>query len=89
MENVLTLLAPGEIRVLTMDREFIGEKWLSWLQLVGVRYVVRVMKNSLIGSFSASHLCGYGRWKKYAGQLHEVLGQQVYFESDPENQASG
>ena len=79
MENVLTLLAPGEIRVLTMDREFIGEKWLSWLQLVGVRYVVRVKKNSLIGSLSASHLCAYGRWKKRAGELHEVFGQQVYF----------
>jgi hypothetical protein len=42
MENVFTLLAPADIRVLTMDREFIGEKWLSWLQLVGVRYEVRV-----------------------------------------------
>jgi IS4 transposase len=33
----------------------------------------------LIGSVSASHLCAYGRWKKRAGELHEVFGQQVYF----------
>ena len=79
MENVLTLLAPADILVLAMDREFIGRKWLSWLQLVGVCYVVRVKKNSLIGSVSASHLCTYGRWKRRAGQLHEVFGQQVYF----------
>jgi hypothetical protein len=79
MENVLTLLGSDEIRVLTMDREFIGRQWLSWLQLMGVRYVVRVKKNTLVGAFTAEHLSGYGRWKTQAGKLHEVFGQQVYF----------
>ena len=79
MKNVLTLLAPGEIRVLTMDREFIGKKWLSWLHFLEVHYVVRVKKNTVIGSWSVSHLCAYGRWKKQACHLHEVFGQQVYF----------
>ena len=69
MKNVLALLAPDEIRVLTMDREFVGKKWLAWLQLMGVRYVVRVKKNTLIGALSASHLSTYGRWKKQAGEL--------------------
>ena len=35
---------PKDGWILAIDREFISEKWLSWLQLVGLRYVVRVKK---------------------------------------------
>jgi hypothetical protein len=79
MAKVLMLFEPQQIKVLTMDREFIGKKWLAWLRLMGVRYVVRVKKNTLVGGLTANHLCEYGRWKKQAGQRQVVYGQQVYF----------
>jgi hypothetical protein len=44
MGNVLALLTPVEIRVLPVDQEFIGKKWLSWLQFLRVHYVVRMKK---------------------------------------------
>lgn len=46
---------------------------------MGVRYVVRVKKNTFIEGLSASHRCAYGKWKEQAGQLHEVFGKQIYF----------
>ena len=79
MEQVLAILSADDIRVLTMDREFVGKNWLGWLRLMEIRYIVRVKRNTLIGGQKASWLSQWGRWKKSAGELHEVFGQQVHF----------
>ena len=34
MQDVLSILPSADIRALTMDREFVGERWLSWLKLI-------------------------------------------------------
>lgn len=79
MEDVLAILPAANIRVLTMDREFVGKNWLGWLRLMGIRYIVRVKRNTLIGMHKVGWLSQWGRWKKSAGDRHEVFGQQVHF----------
>ena len=79
MDEVLKILPVEDIRVLTMDREFVGEKWLMWLKFLEIRYVVRVKRNARIGGHSAAWLSERNRWKKWAGQRHLVFGQQVHF----------
>lgn len=79
MQDVLAILPVADIRALTMDREFVGGKWLAWLKLMEVPYVVRVKANSLIGGVCADWWCERNRWKKHAAELHEVFGEQVHF----------
>jgi hypothetical protein len=79
MERVLEIMDCSDIKVLTMDREFIGKGWLGWLNLMEVSYIVRVKRTAKIGNNSAQWLCGYRRWKRIGAQRQEVFGQQVYF----------
>lgn len=79
MEEVLSILPAQDIRVLTMDREFVGKHWLGWLELVEVSYIVRVKHNTRVGTHSASWLSRRGRWKKHAKDIHEVFGRRVHF----------
>lgn len=79
MQEVLAILPAEKIRVLTMDREFIGKTWLGWLKLMEIPYIVRVKHNALIGTHKAGWFSQRGRWKKSSGDLHEVFGQQVHF----------
>ena len=79
MKDVLAILPVADIRALTMDREFVGGKWLAWLRLMKVPYVVRVKANSLIFGVCADWWCERNRWKKHASELHEVFGEQVHF----------
>lgn len=81
MNDVLSILPAGGIRVLTMDREFVGCGWLGWLELMDVPYIVRIKHNTRVGSHAASWLSGRARWKKSAAQRHEVFGRQVHFAS--------
>lgn len=79
MEEVLAILPAHDIRVLTMDREFVGTHWLGWLELMDIRYIVRVKANTLIGTQRADWLSRRGRWKKQARLLQEVFGRKVHF----------
>ena len=79
MGEVLAILPAEKIKVLTMDREFVGKNWLGWLKLMEIPYIVRVKRNTLIGGHKAHWLSQRRRWKKTAGQLREVFGQEVHF----------
>jgi len=81
MQDVLSILPAENIKVLTMDREFVGKCWLAWLEIMDVGYVVRLKSNTLVGNHAASFLCERGRWKRWADELHEVFGQRVHFAS--------
>jgi len=78
-KRLLGVLGGQKIRVLLMDREFIGKKWLGWLDAQGVGYVVRVKSNTLVGGMDAGRLTRQRRWKRCAHKRFEVFGQQVYF----------
>lgn len=54
MKRLLKLVPAHEIKVLTMDREFIGKKWLEWLDQQDVKYIVRIKGNVLINGKAAS-----------------------------------
>lgn len=44
-KELIGLIGANRIEVLTMDREFIGNKWLSWLKSKKVDFCVRVPKH--------------------------------------------
>lgn len=79
MQEVLSILPAADIRALTMDREFVGGRWLAWLKLMEIPFVVRVKANTIVGGSPASWWCERNRWKRFAGELHEVFGRQVHF----------
>ncbi len=79
MRQVLDVLPAESIRVLTMDREFVGKSWLTTLRLWEVPYIVRVKHNTLVGGRPASWMCARNRWRKLAAQRHEVFDQEVHF----------
>lgn len=81
MERVLEIMDSSEIKVLTMDREFVGKRWLGWLNVIEVPYLVRVKKDARIGRFRADHLSARGRWRKLAAETQDAFDQQVYFAS--------
>ncbi len=55
-KTVLSLIKPKDIRVLTMDREFSGGKWLDWLDEKGIKYVLRIKGNTLIDKQHANEI---------------------------------
>lgn len=79
MQKVLDILPADDIRVLTMDREFVGRGWLSTLRLWEIPYIVRVKHNTLVGASPASWMCIRNRWRKTAEEKHEVFGEKVHF----------
>jgi hypothetical protein len=54
LNRLLKLLSAEDIKVLTMDREFIGKHWLEWLNNQGVKYVVRIKHNVIIDGVAAA-----------------------------------
>jgi len=79
MERVLEIMDYTDIRVLTMDREFIGKGWLGWLNTMEIPYIVRVKKDGKINKINALHLCRYRRWRKLVGVPQNFCDQEVYF----------
>ena len=74
---LLKLMPATDIEALTMDREFVGRKWLKWLDAQRVGYVVRIKKNVIVGKHLADDLARR-RGPKPTG-LQEVFGLRLYF----------
>lgn len=75
--KLLKLIPACDIHDLTMDREFNGKKWLTWLNDQGVAYVLRIKKNVLIGGKSAySHAKSRGR---KPSERQNVFGLSLFF----------
>ena len=79
MQEVLSILPHPDIRALTMDREFVGDRWLSWLRLMEIPFVVRLKSNTMVGGNAASWWCERNRWRRFAEGMHEVFGMRVHF----------
>jgi len=78
LNKVLRLMKAQDIRVLAMDREFGGEKWLKWLDQKGVGYAVRVKINTIV---DARHAHQYSSTRKRKGSYprYTVWGLNVFF----------
>ena len=61
MQKLLLLMEAEDIQVLTMNREFGGEKWLNYLGTKSIGYVVRIKSNTIAGGRRA---CEYGTTRK-------------------------
>ncbi len=78
-KRVLRIIDAGDIRVLAMDREFGGKKWLGWLEKQGVGYVARIRGNTLVDGKKAA-LRGSTR-RAAAGKPSRVFGMNLFFAS--------
>lgn len=76
-KSLLKLISAKDIEALTMDREFIGKQWLTWLDDHGVSYVVRIKKNVIVGKHQAEELARR-RGRKPMG-LQDVFGLRLFF----------
>jgi len=77
LNKLLKLMAAKEIYVLTMDREFGGEKWLKWLDDKGVGYIVRIKSNIIINQKSARKYQVTRKVK--TAKRKELWGMKVFF----------
>ncbi len=68
MTKLLKIIPAKDIHALTMDREFVGKKWLSWLEEKGVTYIVRIKKNTSVGWRSAEEYASLPGRKSSARQ---------------------
>lgn len=78
--TVLLFLKAEDILVLTMDREFGGEKWLKWLDNQNIGFVVRIKSNTLVGGKSAGQYRFTGKAKK-AGLRRSIWNMEIFFTS--------
>lgn len=81
LKNLLRLIAPQDIDVLTMDREFGSEAWLRWLDEMKVGYVARIKHNTRVGHKSA-HQCGTTRGRKTFTR-QKIWNLELFFASKP------
>lgn len=56
LKEIIGIVGTDRIKVLIMDREFIGNKWLHWLQKQEIPFCVRVPKNHYILTQQADKL---------------------------------
>jgi hypothetical protein len=76
MECLLEVIDAGDIRVLLMDREFLGGEWLNWLDARDMAFVLRIKKNTLVAGVPAADLCSKPGPKTKSKQ--EIWGRDLY-----------
>ncbi len=79
-KKVLRLLEASRIKCLIMDREFIGQEWLHWLDRKQIAYIVRIKDNTLVNE--RLRVKKYRRTlssKKFKNRRLFIYGQKVFF----------
>ena len=79
IKKVLKLLKPTQIKCLLMDKEFIGEDWLKWVNQQQITYIARIKDNALVNEKLSvkSYRKGRSR-KKMMQEKVTIYGQCVY-----------
>lgn len=77
MKRVLSILPAKDIRVLAMDREFCGKKWLKWIDAKSVKYVLRIKCNVLVGGKHAGKITCSKKLK--SARLQAIWESNVFF----------
>lgn len=78
-KRLLKLIPSSDIHVLTMDREFLGNEWLTWLDKQDVAYVLRIRKNTVVGLKYAEQQAA-SRGRKLVNR-REIFGLELFFGS--------
>lgn len=79
IKKVLKLLKPTQIKCLLMDKEFIGEDWLKWLNQQQITYIARIKDNALVNEKLSvkSYRKGRSRRNMMRSEV-TIYGQRVY-----------
>lgn len=83
LTKVLGLMRAEEIRVLTMDREFGGARWLRWLDDQGIGFIVRIKRNTLVNGRAASLHGPTRKAGKRSAARMTVWGLHLFFANKP------
>ena len=73
-----------EIECLLMDREFIGEDWLKWLDAQGIRFIVRAKKNFVVASYKGKNISVrkcfnlINRKGRFLSKTREIFGLHLW-----------
>ena len=80
INRLLCIVPASDIEVLTMDREFVGEKWFKYLDSKGIGFIARIKMNCQISGQRADHLAAtlFRRHLADAGR-HKVFGLDLFF----------
>lgn len=84
IEQLLKIMPAKFIYALTMDREFIGKKWLKWLDDQGVPFVVRIKKNHQVNGMRADEFRHQKRYKSHG--IVNIWGLKFYYGAKPIHQ---
>lgn len=84
IDALLELVPREQIALLVADREFIGKRWLAYLQKQQIPYLVRIRANALIGATERARPAsavfaslGVGK-KQVLKKKRQVYGQRVF-----------
>ena len=80
LKKVFKLLKAPQIKCLIMDKEFIGQEWLQWLDRKQIAYIVRIKDNTLVNE--RLRVRKYRRKlssKKFKNRRLLICGQKVFF----------
>jgi len=79
MKKALKLLKPTQIKCLLMDKEFIGQEWLQWLNEQHIPYIARIKDNALVnGNLPVKKYRNTLSRKKLMRVKVSIYGQEVY-----------
>ena len=80
INRLLCIVPASDIEVLTMDREFVGEKWFKYLDSKGIGFIAHIKMNCQISGQRADHLAVtlFRRHLADAGR-HQVFGLDLFF----------
>lgn len=73
LSELLRVLPAEHIDFIAMDREFHGKKWLKWVDLQGLTYVLRLKANILVGGKSARD------YQRSCLEKQTICGLKLYF----------
>lgn len=80
MNRLLRIMPVADIDVLTMDREFVGEKWFKYLDSKGIGFIARIKMNCKLSDQRAEHLAAtLFRSHLADGGQHKVFGVDLFF----------
>ena len=78
-KKLLAVLPASDIKVLTMDREFMGKKWLQWLDDQDLAYIVRIKMKVWVGEHQVGILARRPGRQKSARQ--SIFALTLFFAS--------
>jgi hypothetical protein len=93
MKRFLEVIQPDYVIRLVADREFLGHRWLEWLDAHYIHYLIRIRKNQRIAQLNGKEVCAAQLFKAtqmsylrkprlVSGKRHYLGGKQLPQQKD-------